>query len=157
MVKNMYYVSLSIFLLFIGGCAPKLGGSDYQASGIGEISQTLRGTIIEARPVTIHGTDGKLGAGGVVGGVAGGVLGSLVGSGKGSLLGGTLGALAGGAGGHLAEQQLSKQEGIEYQVQLDNGDLVAVSQGVEPKLSVGQRVLVIKSAKRSRVVPDSRG
>ncbi|MHA1558404.1 MAG: glycine zipper 2TM domain-containing protein [Alphaproteobacteria bacterium] len=157
MIKSVHFAIFSVLLLSLVGCTQKLGGDDFQEGEVGEISQTFSGTIIEAKRATFHGTDGSLGTGGVVGGVAGAALGSLVGSGKGRMLGGVLGGLAGGAGGHLAEQQLKKQEGMRYQIQFDNGDLVVVTQGLEPKLSVGQRILVVKGAKRSRVVPDARG
>jgi len=50
------------------------------------------------------------------------------------------------------------QEGTEYQIKLDNGSTITIAQGIEPRLAVGQRVLVIESNRsRSRMVPDNTG
>eukprot|EP01037_Dinobryon_pediforme_P018025 gene18025-18262_t len=137
----------------MSACAPKLGGNDYSAKGVGEISQTFKGTVIAARPIMINSSDGKLGAGALIGGGTGALLGSTVGGGKGRLVTGVLGGLAAGAAGHFLEQKMSEQEGIEYQVQLDQGNTVTIAQGADPKLAVGQRVLVVQSGKdRSRVI-----
>jgi outer membrane lipoprotein SlyB len=55
----------------------------------------------------------------------------------------------------LIEQKATEQQGMVYEVKLDQGGSVSISQGIEPMLSVGQRVKVIHSAKeRSRVLPE---
>lgn len=158
-MKNIVIIAATTAAsLALSGCAPKLGGSDYSVRGVGEVSQTYRGTIVSARPIMIQAKTAEAqsqpGAGALVGGLAGGVLGSQVGKGKGQVVAGALGALGGAAAGHFAEQKLTEQEGMEYQVQLESGALITVAQGAEPRLFVGQRVLVIKSDReRSRVVP----
>ncbi len=157
-MKKILIVSLvSTVALLVSACAPKLGGSDYNVRGVGEISQTLRGTVISARPVIINASDNsQFGAGAGIGGLSGALLGSQIGGGKGRVLTGTLGALGGAAAGHLIQQKATEQEGMEYQVQLDRGDVITISQGAEPRISSGQRVLVIQSNKeRSRIVPDT--
>lgn len=155
MKKALLIAAVSSLSLMMSACAPKLGGNDYSAKGVGEISQTFKGTVIAARPIMINSSDGKLGAGALIGGGSGALLGSTVGGGKGRLVTGVLGGLAAGAAGHFLEQKMSEQEGIEYQVQLDQGNVVTIAQGADPKLAVGQRVLVVQSGKdRSRVVPD---
>ena len=138
------------------GCAPKLGGNDYSVKGAGEISSTLKGVIISARPVMINAQDpSQPGVGAVVGGLSGALLGSQIGGGKGRMVTGVLGGLAGAGAGHLIQGKATEQEGYEYQVQLDRGDTVTLTQGAEPKMTAGQRVLVIQSNKdRSRIVPD---
>ena len=142
-------------LLALSGCAPKLGGSDYSAHGMGEVSQTFKGTVVSMRPIAISGSDGKIGAGAAIGGITGGLLGSTLGGGKGRWVAGALGGLAGGGAGHLLENKMSEQQGVEYQVQLDQGNIITIAQGEEPKLAVGQHVLVIQSERtRSRVIPD---
>ena len=155
MKKGLLILAVSSLSLMMSACAPKLGGNDYSAKGVGEISQTFKGTVVSSRPIMINSADGKPGAGAVIGGASGALLGSTVGGGKGRLVTGVLGGLAAGAAGHFLEQKMSEQEGFEYQVQLDQGNVVTVAQGADPKLAVGQRVLVIQSGKdRSRVVPD---
>ena len=72
------------------------------------------------------------------------------------LVSAVVGGLAGGTAGHLIEQKLKEQDGIEYQVKLDRGDVVTIAQGIEPKLVVGQRVLIIEShGARSRIISDN--
>ncbi len=155
-MKKILSAAVMSAALLLTACSPKLGGSDYSAKGVGEVSTTLKGKVAAVRPITIHGSDGKVGAGALIGGVSGGLLGSTIGGGKGRIVTGTLGALAAGAAGHLLEQKLSEEEGLEYQVQLERGDLITIAQGAEPKLAVGQKVLVIQSGKdRGRIIADN--
>ncbi len=155
-MKKVLIMTLSAASIMLSACTPKLGGDDYSTSGAGEISQTFKGTIIAMRPVAINNNpNGSLGAGAVIGGLSGALLGSTIGGGKGRLVTGVLGGLAGGGAGQLIENKMGEQQGTEYQVQLDRGDVITLTQGEEPKMAVGQRVLVIQSGKdRSRVVPD---
>jgi outer membrane lipoprotein SlyB len=154
MKKLLLVAATTAAALSLSGCAPKLGGNDYAVRGVGEISETVRGTIVSMHVVNISAKDQSgPGAGALAGGVAGGLLGSQIGKGRGPMVAGVVGALGGAALGHLAEGKLTEQEGFEYQIQLDTGGLITVSQGAEPRLALGQRVLVIKSGRdRSRVV-----
>lgn len=158
MKKVVFTIATLATGLMLAGCAPKIGGNDYSVRGVGEVSQTFQGTIISAHPILVSAktAEGQSspGAGALIGGLTGGVLGSQIGKGKGQVVMGTLGALGGAAAGHFAEQKLTEQEGMEYQIKLDTGSIVTVAQGAEPRLAVGQRVLVINSAReRSRVIP----
>ena len=157
------------------GCAPKIGGSDYSVAGSGEVSDTQRGRIIGKRIVNInardpeHQNDPGLGVAG--GGIGGALLGSQVGQGRGAVAGTAVGALAGMVAGHFAEKSLTEQQGFEYQVDLDNGQILTLAQGADPELHVGQRVFVVTPIKsgntttinmggrtntsRARVIPDN--
>lgn len=155
--------------MLVSACSPRLDGNTYAIRGVGEVNRSERGIIVAARPVTISGSktsedDNKLGDGAVLGAGLGALGGSMVGNGRGQLLAAGLGAVAGGVAGHYAGRALTDQEGVEYQIQLDSGELVSIAQGVEPRMSVGQRVLVISSDRsrgrlagieRGRVVPDN--
>ncbi len=159
----MPFINMSKVLLtsaFIGcallasGCAPKLGGNDYASSSVGEISQTEIGTITSKRVIRINASEAnKPGVGAMAGGIAGALAGSTIGQGKGSTLASVIGGLAGGFGGHALEQNATAQDGFEYQVRLSDGSSISITQGAEPALSVGQRVKVIVSKSRSRVIP----
>lgn len=122
--------------LTVSGCAPRIGANNVSIQSVGEMSETLRGIVIAARPVTIsassQGTDNQLGAGAAIGALGGGVLGSQIGQGKGSVLAALAGAAAGGVAGHMVGQKLTDQEGMEYQVQLDQGGIVTMRQGADP-------------------------
>ncbi len=158
--KLLTAVSLMALGLSQSGCAPQLGGSDYSLADVGTPSQSLPGYITNVRVININAADrSKPGVGAGVGAVSGAVLGSTVGKGRGSTVAALVGGLAGGVGGHFAEQALLNQQGFEYTVQLDRGDIMTVAQGAEPKLSNGQRVAVVVNQKsaynaaRSRVIP----
>lgn len=148
----------SCLALALSACAPNLGGNDYDASGVGEISKTLKGVIVASRIVKLRPDDAhKPGTGAAAGVITGALLGSTLGGGsKTPLVTGAIGGLLGGAAGHAIGNKITEQNGMEYHIKLENGEIITLAQGLEPKLSVGQKVLVIKSERnRSRVVPDS--
>ncbi len=160
-MKKVFLVVLSTLPLFLTSCAPKLGGSDYSMADVGANSTSLRGSIISIRVVNLVATDAnKPGLGAAAGAIAGGTTGYVVSNGGPftSVAGGLLGAAA----GHFAEQALTNQEGFEYTVQLDSGEVKTIAQGAEPRMAVGQRVIVVLNNKgvggqqaRSRVIPDN--
>lgn len=158
---NSAVISAAVIVaLSTSGCAPRIGANNVSIQGVGQMSQTLRGKIIAARPVTISASsteqDNQPGAGALLGAVGGGLLGSQIGQGKGSVLAGVAGAAAGGVAGHMLGQKLTDQEGMEYQVQLDRGDIVTMRQGADPMFQVGQRVMVVDSGRgQGRVIPDN--
>jgi len=169
-MKKMFLTSLTHTLVLstiavtvagvtLSGCAPRIGANNVSIQGVGQMSETLRGVIIAARPVTISASsqamDNQPGAGALLGAVGGGLLGSQIGQGKGSVLAGVAGAAAGGIAGHMIGQKLTDQEGMEYQIQLERGGIVTMRQGADPVLHVGQNVMVINSANgQGRVIPD---
>lgn len=153
--KILFYL-LAPALLVTAGCAPKIGGNNFNTRNVGIVAKTYRGVVVAARPVTISSSNQNspgLGAG--VGAVTGALLGSTIGQGKGRVLGATLGGLAAGTAGHFIEQAATEQQGFEYQVQLENSSIVTVRQGADPVISVGQKVFVTEdNTGGSRVVPD---
>ena len=160
-MKKVFLLVLATLPLFMTGCAPKLGGSDYSMADVGANSASLRGSIISIRVVNLVATDAnKPGIGAGIGAIAGGTTGYVVSNG--GPFTSVAGGLLGGVAGHFAEQALTNQEGYEYTVQLDNGGVQTVAQGADPKMSVGQRVIVVLNNKgvggqqaRSRVSPDN--
>lgn len=156
-IKSVIALSLVIpSLLVMTGCARNIGASNYASAGVGEAMTSYAGVIASKRQVVVHGEDklqdntlGLLG-----GGAAGLVLGSTVGSGNGSILAAVGGAAAGAAAGAFAQQELAKQDAFEYTVQLDNGQLKTVVQGLDVNVQPGQRVILhISHRGRSRIVP----
>lgn len=158
-MQRMFAVACLCLIFLAGGCARKISQNYYKASSIGEASHTYKGQIISARKVEVGESENLQGnsMGIAAGGIGGALLGSQIGGGStANLIGGALGAVAGGVGGAFAEKALSEQEGMEYSVQLDNGQLMTIVQGVDEVYAMGQRVLVIVShSGRSRVVPDN--
>jgi outer membrane lipoprotein SlyB len=156
MKNKLIITSVVAASVLLSACAPKLGGNDYSASSVGEMSQTYKGVIVSMRKVAINAGDASTpGVGALAGGLAGGALGQAAGGGRGRVITTVGGALLGAFAGHAVGQAATGQDGFEYSVKLANGDLVTVSQGADPVLAVGQSVLVIKSDRgRSRVVAD---
>jgi outer membrane lipoprotein SlyB len=157
-IKNS--LAILIGLMALSGCAPKLGGNDYGVSGAGEISKTRKGVIVATRSVILRPDNShEAGTGAAAGAIGGAALGSTIGGGDTMpIVSAVIGGIAGGAAGHAIEGKLTEQEGTEYHIKLANGTTITIAQGVEPRMSVGQKVLVIESKRsRSRVVPDNTG
>lgn len=159
--RKVNFALLGVCSLLGSGCTPRLGGSDYGISAVGEFSETYIGTIASKSVVRIAGRDtgqdNTPGLGAGLGAVGGALAGSQIGYGKGQIAGAVVGGLAAGVAGHYIEKSLTDQDGFSYTVNLDNGRMVTIVQGAEPNLSVGQRVKVVKSENRrggrSRVLP----
>lgn len=139
-------------LASVAACAPNISPDSYAAGAVGQVNRTVRGVVISARPVAIGGTQSGIGTG--AGAVAGGVAGSTVGgSVQANIVGAVGGALIGGIAGAMVEDAASRQTGMEYVVQTDNGALLTVVQGAVPAFGMRQKVLVIYGG-RSRIVED---
>lgn len=136
--------------LILNACTSNIGADQYATSSVGQVNRALRGTVVSVRRIAVS-NDGP--AGTLIGGAAGGVAGSMIGgSDTANILGAIGGAVLGGIAGNAAEEGLSKQTGYEYVVELDNGNMVTVSQGDDVLLNPGQRCLVLYGD-RARVVP----
>lgn len=100
------------------------------------------GTILRVEPVTIEGT--QSGAGTIAGGAMGGALGSAVGSGSGQVMATVGGAILGGIAGSAIEKGVTTAQGLEIEVQLDNGELLVVVQENDAVYRVGDRIRVLR-------------
>jgi len=133
----------------VGGCASTSSGSVY-SGGQARQEQTVRLGVVESvRQVSIEGS--RSGVGAMAGGVAGGVAGSNVGGGKGSTIGSILGAVAGGVAGNAIEQGVTKKQGLEITVKLDNGELRAITQEADEAFRPGERVRLLSAGGVTRV------
>lgn len=156
--KLLKMISFSLAVVLLTACARDISSDVYSGPGVGEACETFAGTISNVRVVTVRNTDRPegTGVGAIAGGVGGGIAGSAIGKGAGSTVSTAGGALAGIIGGALLERKATSQKGLEYIVQLDNGDLVTIVQGKCPALAKGQRVFVMVGCSgRSRVIPQS--
>jgi outer membrane lipoprotein SlyB len=132
------------------GCASSNSGDVYSRNQARTIQTVQMGTVQAVRSVQIEGT--KSGVGAVGGGVAGGVVGSTIGGGKGSVLAAVGGAALGALGGAVAEEKLTRKDGLEITVKLDSGPTIAVVQEADIMYSVGERVRVLTGGGTTRVV-----
>ncbi len=141
-------------LILLNACAADIGADEYSSSAVGTVNKVSIGKIIAVRTVKVQDDDTSGGT--TIGAIAGGIAGSQIGSGNAaSLIGGAGGAILGGALGGLSEKSLSKQSGYEYIVQLDNGNIVTITQGTDVLLSVGQKCMILygSNSQRARIIP----
>lgn len=138
---------LCLFLLagtgFLASCASSRSGQVYSRDQARQEMRVNYGTVREVRSVQIEGTQSGVGA--VAGGATGGVLGSMVGGGKGQVLGAVVGAIGGAAVGAVAEEGVTKKNGLEITVELDTGDIVTVVQEADVQFYAGERVRLLRA------------
>lgn len=150
-------VTLSLVLccggLLLTGCARNISANSYDAkalNGPGMTSYPCK--VVKVRTVMVEEgdylEDNKTGM--LMGGIAGGLAGNMIGGGTGRALATGLGALAGAAGGAYAEKSLKSQQAYEYTVQMQNGSMRTVVQGMDTYLHPGQDVLLVEGTKNSR-------
>lgn len=147
-------------VLLLSGCARDISSNTYKASHVGEASFTYQGVVANVREVQVEEGERleENAAGAGIGALAGGAAGYQFGGGRGQIATTAAGAILGGVAGAFAEKALKSQKGLEYVVRLDNGQIMTIIQGLDPRLNPGQRVLVLVSnAGRSRVVADQTG
>jgi outer membrane lipoprotein SlyB len=170
------FLTAFLILSIVSGCARDLSSNVYTSDS--SLNLTLIGEIVAARPIIIKNHDelSDNTGGMVAGGVAGAALASVAGSGSsnmGAIIAG--GVLAGVLVGALVESSLSKADGIEYVVQIDRSTLndgyyegssimrnaissaritglITVVQGKDNLMSKGEKVYVILSPKRARLI-----
>ena len=135
----------------LAGCASRESANVYKSSEA-QREQTVRfGTVESVRQVQIQGQRSQVGA--VGGGVVGGIAGSTVGHGRGSAVGAVLGGIAGGVAGNAIEEGVTRKDGVEITVKLDNGDLRAIVQEADIEFKPGQRVRLVSTGGVTRVTP----
>jgi outer membrane lipoprotein SlyB len=152
MIRKFRWFFLIVILLTVG-CANKISPQSYSVGSVGQVNRTISGTVISVREVDVSGTTGTGGSAGFALGAVGGS--SLGGTGRDNLAGAIGGAVLGGLVGSAIEGNATKQKGIEYVVETENGNLMTIVQGLSPSFESGQRVLVLYGSP-SRVIADPR-
>ena len=139
MGKGMLVVSAAA-VLFAGCVSQKTGDVYTRDEALRE--QSVRGATVQSvRPVKIEGT--RSGVGAVAGGAVGGIAGSTVGTGKTSNVAAVAGALGGGLAGQALEEGVTRKNGVEITVRLDNGEMRAIVQDDSDKFFTGQKVRLL--------------
>lgn len=102
------------------------------------------GTLLRVNDVIIEGSES--GAGTLAGGAMGAALGSGVGRGSGQAVAVVGGAIAGAIAGSVLEKQSKTVAGVELEVELDNGEILALVQEKDAVYNVGDRVRLLRDA-----------
>jgi outer membrane lipoprotein SlyB len=125
-------------------------GDVVQARDAQRLSTVQDAVVLNVRPVVVEGQ--QSGAGAVTGGVVGGIAGSSVGGRREGVAIGVIGAVAGAVIGNAAERMGTREEAVEYLLQLPNGERRAIIQGKgNDNIAVGDAVILITSAGKTRV------
>lgn len=141
---NALIISL-VAVLAVGGCASSMSGGAYSRSQARQAQEVQMGTVESVRNVQIEGTRTPIGA--LTGAALGGVAGSMIGQGTRANTAGAIGgAVLGGMAGAAVEEGVTRQQGIEVTVRLDNGRMMAIAQGADQTFAPGERVKVITAA-----------
>jgi outer membrane lipoprotein SlyB len=146
---------LAASIIALTGCASNISPGTYSAGSVGQVNRTISATVISTREVNVAGTTGM---GGSAGTAAGAVMGSGLGGNntRGNVVGAIGGAVVGGLAGAAIEGNATKQKGMEYVVETENGNLMTIVQGADTVFAVGQKVLVLYGSP-SRLITDPRG
>lgn len=145
---------LSVAVVALAGCASNISPQTYSVGSVGQVNRTVSATVISVREVDVAGTTG---IGGSAGTATGAVVGSAAGGNntRGNIVGAIGGAVIGGLAGSAIEANATKQKGMEYVVETENGNLMTIVQGTETVFATGQKVLVLYGSP-SRLIVDPR-
>ena len=159
LTNTFQVMAIGTVALLLHGCARNISPNSYSDKHVGEASRTFKGRIVSVRTVNVSPEQlGDSAAGTAIGGIAGGVLGNQFGSGHGRLATTAGGAVLGALAGAFAEKELKSQDAYEYVVELQNGEMRTVVQGLDVKYSPGQAILLMISDRgRSRIVANQSG
>lgn len=140
-MKIFRFITFLTLAALLGGCASSRSGEVYSRDQARQVQTLQLGTVEFVKSVQIEGT--QSGVGTVAGGVAGGVAGSTIGHGAGSTLAAVGGAIVGAVAGNVGEEAVTRRDGLEITVRLDNSDVIAVVQEADVPFVVGERVRVL--------------
>ena len=146
---RFWVVALVVLAAVLQGCATSKSGSVYSRDDARREQSVRMGMLESVRSVSIEGTKTPIGAG--AGAIAGGIGGSMIGSGTASAIAAVAGAVAGGLLGAAAEEGLTRKQGVELTVRLDNGEMVAIVQDADEVFKPGERVRLLSVNGQTRV------
>ena len=151
-MKRHYLFRTALIVLIAGllnACASSNSGDVYSRDDFFFLQTIRKGVVESVRTVKLEGTKTPVGT--VAGAAVGGIAGSTVGEGKGSAIAAVIGAVAGGLAGSALEEAVTRKDGLEITVKLDNGSLVAVVQEATESFAPGDNVRLIESGGVTRV------
>ena len=151
---NKLFLALLSASLFLTGCVTDLKGSTYSRKETRDPITVHYGEVKETRPVVVEGT--KTGIGAVIGGATGAVAAGGTGSSRSKQIARIFVATFGAFLGSKVEEGVTRVQGVELTVELDNGETYAYVQEEDPNtvFQPGDRVKVMSTYKGvTRVAP----
>ena len=154
-MKNKIFLTLLVTTIF---CSPLVGcavhsGKSYTRPEMGRAATVMKGVILALRDVKISGTNSGVGtsSGAVAGAIGGAAAG---GDAVGAAVGAVGGAVVGGVVGTITEEALTRAGAVEFIIKQENGQTIAIVQTNEQQISIGDKVLILRSNK-VRVIKDT--
>ncbi len=143
---------MAILGALLTGCISDLTGTAYSRGEARQMQTVRYGQVKELELVKIEGTQSGIGA--AAGGAVAGMGATNLGGGRGTAIYSIAGALAGGLLGNWAEERMTRKQGVNITVQLDDGGIISVVQEVDAgqNFAVGSRVKVMGQHDATRVV-----
>ena len=147
-------ITLLVGFLSLTACAvpTQQTGASYSRDEARMVQEVQLGIIVDARAVTIEGT--QTGIGSIVGGAVGSIAGSGIDDGRTAEVAAVLVGTAGAVVGAKAESALTKAQGMEYTIELDHGEVISTVQAIEQAdvvLVAGDRVKILSNGSNVRV------
>ena len=131
-----------------------LGGSSLPLSAQTSGELEIRQGVVEQITATQIQSNHHRGVGAVVGGLGGIGIGSLIGGGTGRDVAMVVGTIGGALlGNDVQKKHDQPQSAQQVIVRVRSGVLVAITQPVDTRLKVGQRVYIEGNGESARVVP----
>ena len=131
-----------------------LGGSSLSLSAQTSGEVAIRQGVVEQITATQIESNHHRGVGAIVGGLGGLGIGSLIGGGTGRDVAMVVGTIGGALLGNDVQRKRDQPESAQQViVRVRSGVLVAITQPVDARLKVGQRVYVEGNGEGARVVP----
>ncbi|MGS2718610.1 glycine zipper 2TM domain-containing protein [Eionea flava] len=136
----------AVLALALTACANSgLTGDTYTREDARKVQTVDYGQVLSVTPVVIEG-DREGVAGNLGGTIIGGIAGNSVGDGRGQAIATTIGAIIGGVAGQATEEKLTRKQGQEIQIEMDDGRTLSVVQEVKDELffTAGDRVRLLE-------------
>jgi outer membrane lipoprotein SlyB len=140
MKKSGIALCILFAVLLATGCASSRSGEVYSRDQARKAQTVQMGTVQSVKAVQIEGTKSPVGA--IAGGAVGAGVGQAIGSGTGRTLATVLGAVGGAVAGSAVEEEVTKKDGLEITVRLDDRRLISVVQEADVYFQVGERVRI---------------
>lgn len=138
-------------LVFIQACASSLEGDVYSREEALRSMNFQWATVEAVKPVVIEGD--RTAKGQVAGAIIGGAAGHTATQSNTQPLVTTVGAVAGAIAGQMAEEKMTRAQGLEITLKMDNGQNTIIVQEVDNvnEFAVGDRVKVVSGAGKLRI------
>ncbi|HSD74721.1 MAG TPA: hypothetical protein VLB75_08115 [Steroidobacteraceae bacterium] len=124
------------------GCASSASSKVYPRHQAQQAWTVEYGKVADIDTVTIEGDRSYLGRAG--GGYIGYEVGRAAVDGSGRGVAGAVGAVAGAVAGDAVEEHVTRQQGLQITVDLEEGPTVAIVQAADQTFALGERVKVLR-------------